>query len=183
MKITIFKSNNQNADSITSNGVLSTKINSGFTLIELLVVISIMALFFSFSFASYRDFRRRQVLNQAALMVITDLRLTQQLALTGKKELGCGRLEYYSLIRDGNRAYRIEDSCTGGGGGTVVKNVQLPPNIRLLPFPAPGGNRIDFLVLAEGVDRPEDATIRLEHSQTSDYKEILVTLSGEIKEL
>src|SRR3990167_10709224 len=60
----------------------------GFTLIELLIVISIFGLTASLITASYLTFERNQRLKAAAQKIKTDVRFTQNKALTGDKGLG-----------------------------------------------------------------------------------------------
>ena len=158
------------------------QLNNGFTLIELMTVIMTMALLFSLGYANYRDFQRRQVLEGAVREFKTDLRLAQQLALTGVKEAGCGVLDGYALEKRGDSGYAIEDKCSGGGGGTEIKRVNLSPNIFIGPFPAPG-NRFLFRVLAGGIDRTSDVAIEFRHEVGGDVletKDVVITTVGEI---
>ena len=184
MKFPRFKSNNRNGDSISSNSsFLPNQIDTGFTLIELMVVISIMALLFGFSYASYREFQRRQVLIQAGNMLITNLRLAQQLAFSGRKEAGCVTLDGYAIERRSDTSYAIEDRCIGGGGGNEIKLVTLPPNIEIDPFPSPG-NEITFYVLGRGISRTSDVTLNLRleiNSVTIESTSVQITTVGEIK--
>jgi len=150
----------------------------GFTLIELLVVIMTMGLLFGFGYANYRGFQRRQQLEGVVREFKTNLRLAQQLAITGKKEAGCVTLEGYAIVRKNNWSYAIEDRCSGGGGGTEIKTVNLLPlNISVGPFPP--GNRFTFLVLTQGVDKT--VTVTFTQLSTSDTKSVVITQSGEIK--
>ena len=61
-------------------------IQKGYTLIELLVGISIIAIIFGVGFVSYREFSRRQSLTGVTKQLVGDLRLAQQLALTGQNQ-------------------------------------------------------------------------------------------------
>ena len=63
----------------------SNNLKKGFTIVELVMVIVIMAILFSMGTISYRDYQRRQYLEGAATMVEADLRLAQEMALSGKK--------------------------------------------------------------------------------------------------
>ena len=65
---------------------------SGFTLIEILVSMTIIGFLFSFGYASFRDFSRRQALAGVVKQVQGDLRLAQQKALSGEKPSGCTTL-------------------------------------------------------------------------------------------
>ena len=57
----------------------------GFTLVELLVVIAILAITTSLITASYVSFERKQRLASAAQTLVSDIRLTQNKALSGDK--------------------------------------------------------------------------------------------------
>lgn len=161
----------------------------GFTLIELVVVIMTMGLLFSFGYASYREFARRQQLESVVRTFKGDLRLAQQLALTGKKEAECNTLEGYRVRRievspptPPNQFYEIGAVCDGtetcsSTPSYCIKTVQIPQNITLSPFPAPG-NRFTFLVLTKGVDRA--ATVTFTQSGTSYTKSVEITQGGEI---
>lgn len=158
----------------------------GFTLIELLVVIITMGLLFGFGYANYREFARRQQLEGVIRVFKADLRLAQQLALTGKKEVECGTLEGYRVRRAGAQSYEIGAICDGtetcnNTPSYCIKTVNLPSNITLSPFllvPPGPGNRFTFLVLTKGVD--SDATITFTQSGTSYTKSVNITPSGEI---
>lgn len=155
---------------------------SGFTLIELVVVIMTMGLLFGFGYANYRGFQRRQQLDSVAREFKTNLRLAQQLALTGKKAPECSTLEGYRVSRAGPQSYEIGAVCDGtetcnNTPSYCIKTVQIPSNITLGPFPAPG-NRFTFLVLTQGVDRA--ATITFTQSVTSDTRSVEITQGGEI---
>ena len=157
----------------------------GFTLIELLVVIMIMGLLFGFGYANYRGFQRRQQLEGVVREFKTNLRLAQQLALTGKKEAECATLEGYRVRRVGN-SYEIGAVCDGSEAcnntpSYCIKTVQMPPNISINAFlvvPLGPGNQFRFLVLSKGVD--SSATVTFTHTATGDTRSVEITPSGEI---
>src|SRR3990167_9314326 len=93
---------------------------SGFTLIELLIVITVFALTASLITASYLTFERNQRLKAAAAKIKTDIRFTQNEALSGNKGISgvCDSpsilVGYYITISavDGNNAgYSISGDC------------------------------------------------------------------------
>ncbi len=116
-------------------------------------------------------------------MLITNLRLAQQLAFSGRKEAGCVTLDGYAIERRSSTSYAIEDRCIGGGGGNEIKLVTLPPNIEIDSFPAPG-NSITFYVLGRGISRTSDVTINLRleiNAVTIESTSVQITTVGEIK--
>ncbi|MCH7641075.1 hypothetical protein IID22_02690 [Patescibacteria group bacterium] len=158
----------------------------GFSIIELVVVIGTMALLFSLGYANYRDFQRRQQLDSVINEFKTDLRLAQQLALTGNKPTGCTTLEGYRIRRDGDKSYKILAYCGSPVTCSVdpdycVKDVNLPSNISIGTFAPSPGNRFMFQVLARGVDRDGETTITFTQDVTGDTRSVIVTPSGEIK--
>ena len=166
--------------------------DQGFTLIELLVVIITMGLLFGFGYANYRSFQRRQQLESVVREFKTNLRLAQQLALTGKKEVECSSLEGYRIQRievlnppfPPDQFYEIGAVCDGNETCTntpsyCIKTVKIPQNITLGPFPAPG-NRFTFQILTKGVDRDATTVITFTQSGTGYTKSVNITPSGEI---
>lgn len=156
----------------------------GFTLIELLVVIITMGLLFGFGYANYRSFQRRQQLESVVREFKTNLRLAQQLALTGKKEVECGTLEGYRVRRAGAQSYEIGAICDatetcGNTPSYCIKTVNLPSNLTLGPFSSPG-NYFTFLVLTQGVDRPDTTVVTFTQTGTGYTKSVNITPSGEI---
>jgi len=158
----------------------------GFTLIELVVVIMIMGLLFGFGYANYRGFQRRQQLEGVVREFKTNLRLAQQLALTGKKEAECATLDGYRVRRTGAQSYQIGAVCDGNEHcdntpNYCIKQVTIPSNITLGAFvlvPPGPGNQFRFLVLTQGVDT--NATVTFTQSGTSYAKSVVITQGGEI---
>ena len=117
----------------------------GFTLIELLIVISIFGLTASLITASYLTFERNQRLKAAAQKIKTDIRFTQNKALTGDKGLGSdpcvtpntlfGWYISFSSEISKNTYYTIAGDCqnqTSGGEVTFAINTQsLPQGVQI----------------------------------------------------
>ena len=155
---------------------------NGYTLIELLIGLSVIGLIFSFGFVSFREFSRRQSLISAGRTLTGQLRLTQELALSGNKpdDPLCNSpkiLHGYQIKIVTNSNYVIEASC--GSGNVQVKNINLSVNISIS---TPTPNPILFKVLGQGtnIDAP-DATITLTQVQSGATRDIVITKSGEIK--
>lgn len=160
---------------------LQKKIN-GYTLIELLIGLSVIGIIFSLGFVSFREFSRRQALNGAKKLLVGQLRVAQELALSGDKPSDpfCNapnRLKGYNFRALTNLNYTIEASCTGGDVET--KNVDLDGDITISE---PSTNPILFKVLGQGTNiDTDDTTITLTQTVTGNTREIVITKSGEIR--
>lgn len=156
-----------------------------YTLIEILVTLTIIGILFSFGYASFRDFARRQELAGAAKQLQGDLRLAQQMALSGQKPTtGCGtlsginfRVESSSCAGNTGSSYAIEFNCSGIIQSPPSKCVDFPKDISVIP---PGVNPITFNVLGNGTNLSDDDIIILNQS-TINTLSVTVTAGGEIK--
>lgn len=160
------------------------QIQGGYTLIEILVALTIIALLFGFGYASFRDFSRRQALAGVAKNLQGDLRVAQQLALSGEKPIdanctGSNSLNGY-LFNVSAGGYTITASCSGGSVA-ATKNVSLPSGITVSALPSP--NPILFKVLGQGTNilAGQNATISLSQSGTSSSVSVTVGSGGEIQ--
>lgn len=132
--------------------------SSGYTLIEILVSLSIIAILFTFGYSSYRDFGRRQALAGVAGQVQGDLRLAQQMAITGQKPTdgSCGTLDGIRFGIYTGTQYRLRAQCNGAAG-FIFKDVTLPGDFTIAtrgpvpPNPATP-NPIIFNVLGRGTN-------------------------------
>lgn len=152
------------------------KVIFGYTLIELLVVTSIMGILFAVGIASYNQFNRTQVLQQAALDLKNNLRLAQSKALAGEKpETGCEILWGYQVsffpTLDG---YEIKAGCDGNYLDLVpAKRFNLPSSITLKTVPP----AIFFKGLGQGLDQSAEITL----TGFGLKRTITVSKAGEIK--
>jgi len=166
-----------------------SRVNPGFTLIELLVTISIIGVLFGIGVAKYNEFNRRQILDQAAQELRSNLRLAQDKALAGEKDCSsskCGGSDGICGTNDANEKslegwyvsfsannYQIYGKC--GVAQFSPQTVDLSGrNITLSSFPS---NLVRFKPLAQGVDGA--TTISL--SGYGETRPITVTGTGEIK--
>jgi prepilin-type N-terminal cleavage/methylation domain-containing protein len=162
---------------------------NGYTLIEILVALTIIGLLFSFGYVSFRDFSRRQALSGLTKQIQGDLRLAQQMALSGQKpnELGC-RTNTLVGIRFGLTTvspfvYRIRAVCgTEENNYPIIKEFYLPNDVS----PAPVTflpNPIIFKVLGQGTNIPlnENVVITLTQIATNNTATITITSGGEIR--
>jgi prepilin-type N-terminal cleavage/methylation domain-containing protein len=126
----------------------------GFTLIELVVVIMIMGLLVGFGYASYREFARRQMVNGAVIQLRSNLRLAQQLALSGKKpESGCNTLNSYQFYLNYSvnpDQYEIRPRCDGSEYSLITKTVIFPNGVHFSSTTGLSGS-LRFNVLGRGV--------------------------------
>ena len=130
----------------------------GYTLIELLVVITISIIIFGVVMAGYREFSRRQALTGILKQTKADLRLAQQLALTGQKPTGvtCLKLIGYTFIRTSASIYELRASCDNTVivsspiiTNPVIKTIKMPVNTTISGSPV---NTVTFKILGQGTD-------------------------------
>lgn len=148
----------------------------GFTLIDLLVTMSIMGILFGLGVAKYNEFNRRQILDQAAQGVKSNLRLAQSKASAGEKPPGwCNgpgqALRGYRVFFSSNTRYLIEAACSNGQFREAGL-VDLPSGVT-----GPGGKSVLFKVLAQGVEKAESVTLL----GFGESRTITITAVGEIK--
>lgn len=159
----------------------------GFTLIELLVGISITLIVFSVGIAGYRDFSRRQALTGVSKELKGNLRMIQQLALTGQKPEGatCATLTGYRFSLTGNTGYTLAASCNDSNGAAVpdvvIKTVDLTPNGATITATVPN---MKFKVLGQGTDLIQGVnsvnTITLTHT-SGNVSNLYIGFGGQIR--
>jgi prepilin-type N-terminal cleavage/methylation domain-containing protein len=144
---------------------------SAYTLIELLIGLSIIAITFSVGIAGYREFSRRQAIVGVQKQVNADLRLAQQLALSGQKPDGCTKLDGYEFnsILTG---YEIKAFCTNST--TTTKTVNFSNN-----FTISAGNVI-FKVLGQGTNLSSSLVYTLTEANSGTSVAVTVGVGGEI---
>jgi len=150
----------------------------GFTLIETLVAVAIVAAAFSFGYASFREFSRRQYLESSIRSVRGDLRLAQEQALSGKKNCADTLSSVTSVNFDwvSPKSYKIIGECispTFDISTFEIKTVTLPANISHSLSIDP----IKFKVLGQGVETQSVITV----TYGVINKTITVTKTGEIR--
>lgn len=157
-----------------------------YTLIEILVGITIIGLIFGFGFVSFREFSRRQALVGISKQIKGDLRLAQELALSGKKpeNINCNTpnlLNGYNFRVTSSSSYKVEAACTGNNGTSIeVKNVNLSNEITISN---PSPNPIIFKSLGQGTNivQAGTASIVLTQVGTGTTATITVSASGEVR--
>jgi prepilin-type N-terminal cleavage/methylation domain-containing protein len=164
------------------------KRTTGYTLIEILVALTVIGLLFSLGYANYRAFSQRQALLGAVKQLQGDLRLAQQMALSGQKPIDpncaspANSLNGYNFTVLSGDNYEIRASCTGGAVALAGKDVTISSGITIAsPFPSP--NPILFRVLGNGTNIPEggNSVITLTQAGTNNTTTVTITSGGEIK--
>jgi Tfp pilus assembly protein FimT len=126
---------------------------SGYTIVELMVAMMIMIILFSLTYAGFRDFQRRQRMENAYQDIKADLRFAQELALANRKPTepagnSCitSGIRSYTFNRTSASTYNIIANCDAD---VIVKdNITLPTGITIDPFA--GTNQIVFNILGRG---------------------------------
>ncbi|MBI2268469.1 MAG: prepilin-type N-terminal cleavage/methylation domain-containing protein [Candidatus Blackburnbacteria bacterium] len=145
----------------------------GFTLIEVLIAIMIATILFFGGYASYREFSRRQTLENSYKELRSNLNLARQFALSGEKPTSCGTntLDGYRVtLNSGNLS--VAAVCQGTVQ-SANRTFTLPGGITLSASPT----TVLFKVLAQGTDLSGNLTIQL--NQPSSGRSISATLSKE----
>lgn len=151
----------------------------GYSLIEIIVAVTIISLVFTFGYAGFREYSRRQLLVSAARSLQGELRLAQGYSLSGKKPTGC-------TVLDG---YRVKISATTYSLVAVCAKInEISINKDDLPI-ASGvtasatKNIFTFKALGQGTDMGvgTSSVITLTQTATGRTQTITVSASGEIK--
>lgn len=161
--------------------------SKGYTLIEILIAVSIIGLLFGVGYANYRDFSRRQSALSILKNIQGDLRLAQQLALSGQKpdDTNCdspNTLSGYSFGVLSATSYEIRPVCSGGAVSSAYKTVTLGPGATFSsPFPSP--NPIVFKVIGNGTNTTvgSNAQIILTETGSTNTSTITVNSAGQIQ--
>ncbi len=150
---------------------------SGFTLIELLVVIAIMGILTGGAIVAYNNFSEAQTVKRAALQVKTDLRESQNRAVSGLKHEDCRvddwdsydpptaretnpgpdniddyNLEGHFVVFDeaANTLYKIRQACVADTDQDTALGTIYPGSIESVDFP--GDVTIENVRLATSTD-------------------------------
>lgn len=148
--------------------------NFGYTLIEILVGLTITALIFSGGYTNYRDFVRREALNNAYDRLQKDLNLARQRSLSGEKPVNCATRELrgYNVSITSDR-YTITASC--GTSNILVRDIEFPEGIAASP------SEIFFKTLGQGTTSSSDEEITLTQDSTNEQRTLTVSPEGSVK--
>ena len=147
-------------------------IRKGYTLIELLVVITISIIVFGVGMAGYREFSRRQALTGVLKQVKADLRLAQQLALTGQKPEVCTKLIGYTFTTTSSN-YKIIANCSDGN--VENKSVDMPTNTTI------SAGSVIFKILGQGTSLSVPLTFTIANSTAGTTGTVIVGTGGDVQ--
>jgi prepilin-type N-terminal cleavage/methylation domain-containing protein len=176
----------------SSKSMMNSSRSTGFTLLELLIVMVIIGLAAGVGVANFRDFGRRQEIDNYARTLNGELRTVHADASGGKRVTGCtGTFQGYAIdfaasaTGGGSRSTAYTVSAVCATASVIVKTVTLPSSVFLLinRVPSAGNVRLLFKPLELGTDvTPANSlTFTVSSSQVSQTKTISVTASGEIQ--
>jgi prepilin-type N-terminal cleavage/methylation domain-containing protein len=148
------------------------RVTKGYTLVELLVGISIVAVIFGVGFISYREFSRRQSLTGITKQLVGDLRLAQQLALTGQKPEVCTKLIGYTFTATSSN-YKIIASCSGGTVETKTVDISADTTI--------SAGSVTFKVLGQGTSLTSPLTFTITNSSSGVSGTVTIGIGGDIQ--
>lgn len=153
----------------------SLMIRKGYTIIELLIVITISVVVFSVGMAGYREFSRRQALTGILKQIKADLRLAQQLALTGQKpeSVVCTQLSSYTFSRITSDNYQLIANCTNANH--IVKDIIMPVNTTI------SAGSVVFKVLGQGTDLSIPLTYTIANTFADTTGQIIIGVGGDVK--
>lgn len=158
---------------VTTKSQARDPASRGYTLIELMVALTIAALLFLVGYSSYREFVRRQALDNTYKELKSDLKLTQQLALSGEKPSSCTGSLFGYEVAFAQDSYTVSASC---GGMVQVRTRLLSGGITLS-----GANTILYKIIGEGTTLTGDISITLTQASTGRTKILEITKEGTLK--
>ena len=147
-----------------------------------------MTLLFSIGFGRYRDFSRRQALTAVARQIEGDLRLTQELALSGKKPGlpgDCDTLDAYEFkANKGTGTYDIYAVCilpwAGAEDGEYYKKGVTVPLGMSIEAIGSNNNKVKFYTVGGGNDAGGGYSIVITQDATQDTITVSVTSGGDV---
>lgn len=153
-------------------------VTKGYTLVELLVAITISIIVFSVGLAGYREFSRRQALIGVIKEAKADLRLAQQLALTGQKpeNVVCTRLSGYTFSRASATSYQLLVNCTNAN--YVLKSVNMPTDTTISASPT---SSVIFKVLGQGTNLTSSLIFTIANTAAGTSGTITVGIGGDVQ--
>jgi len=148
---------------------------SGYSLIEVLVAVTIIGILTGSSLVGYNRFQGRQGLKSAGEQLVSDLRLTQQKALSGEKAAGWCQgadesLTGWRLIFTSAAEYDIKGVCSNAAT-TIFKSITLPNSVTK----SSGDSSVDFAAIN---GTTSDASFVLSRQLGTSSSQITVTTTS-----
>jgi type IV fimbrial biogenesis protein FimT len=151
--------------------IMKTLKKNGFTLLELLIVIAIMAIVSTIAVPRVTYYMAERRLNGAARMVMSDLMMARQKAVTQNNR-------FKVFFNTNNHGYTILDDDNGDGTastGEAVEAKDIHPEYYDVTFSASANPVFSPRGTAFG------ATVTLNSSKTGGYRCVMVHLTGRVK--
>lgn len=151
----------------------------GYTLIEIVISLTIISFIFFGGFAAYREFVRRQVLDNAVKELKSNLNLIRQDALSGNlasvcSDLGVGNtLDGYQVVFEVS-SYSYSPKCSSINPGEGLKTITLPNSVTLSTSGFAGAL---IFKSVSGTNLTANAVLTLTHS-TGAVKSLTINTSG-----
>lgn len=147
----------------------------GYSLIEILVAVTIIGILTGSSLVGYNRFQGRQGLKSAGDQLTSDLRLTQQKALSGQKASGWCQganesLTGWRLIFTSPTVYDIRGVCSNAAT-TIFKSITLPNSTTK----SSGDSSVDFAAVN---GTTTDASFTLSRQLGTSVSQITVTTTS-----
>lgn len=156
------------------------KTAKGYTLIELLVGITVLSIIFTIGYVGFREFSRRQELQGVVKLVLSDLKATQQKALSGEKPetQSCDQLDGYSFVLVDETEYNLIANCTNAA--RVIKTVNLTDKYPSLTITATYPTTT-FKVLGQGTNLVNSNIVTFTSELTGTARAITIGVGGDIQ--
>lgn len=153
---------------------------NGYSLIEIMVAVTIIGILTGSSLVGYNRFQGRQGLKSAGEQLVSDLRLTQQKALSGEKAVGwcqglTDSLTGWRLIFTSASVYDIRGVCSSGTT-TTYKSITLPNSV----VKSGGGSSVDFAAVS-GTTTDTSFTLSRQLGTSTSQITVTTTSAGLIK--
>jgi Tfp pilus assembly protein PilE len=168
---------------------LPKKNTSGFSIIEIVISLFILIVLFSVTQAGYKEYILKRSLDTAKKDIISDIKLAQSYASSGKSYSTCSTVNGYSFSvnsssSSGINNYEIWADCVSAGSTSFVKQINMLDKYKgKIYFQWDDSPVITFKVLGRGVifaNGAKSDVITIIQLTTGDTRTITVTSGGEI---
>lgn len=154
----------------SDTGQSRRKASKGYTIIEILIVLSILVLLFFGGYGAYREFARRQILDNFYKEMRTDLGFARELAISGEKPTGCsGTLSGYQ-VDFASGVYNISAVCASN---VLVRSRSIPGDVQVSGFVS-----FSYKVLGQGTTLAGPLNVTFSQASTGRAINATVTKEG-----